>query len=148
MNNVVSLNEKRPVKVQLNAEELAASGQALRRIGEMPLPAKSAYWVGKTSKKILAAVAESAKDMQKRHYALVMEYGAEVMKDSPVVGEPPVPTGNFQVTPENNDAFQAAWNDMIAETVEVEVLPLSLDLFEGVKIIPADAAALDWLFVG
>lgn len=141
------MNEKQTIKVQLDSEQLVVAGQALRRIGEMQLSPKSAYWVGKTFKKMMKAVATSATDIQKTHHALVIKHGAEVMRDSDVVGEPPIPTGNFQVMPENNEVFQAAWSAMIAETVEVEVMPLSLALLDEIKITAADAAALDWLLV-
>ena len=91
--------------ISLTNDELLQSQAALKRLGEASLTPTAAYWVGKTFKRVDNWVKHTSKQLNKTHHDLVVKYGAEEILTT---GEAAVPTGRYQVLPENADVFAAA----------------------------------------
>lgn len=135
--------------ITLTHAELAGSQQALQRLSTLSLEPNTAYWIGKTLKKIAGKLSVVSKSLEKQRFDLIVSLGKKEMKDNPsgVVGDPQVPTGNYQVLPENEEKFAVMWQAILDSTVELEILPIDIGMLGDNKITPGDASALDWLLV-
>lgn len=136
------------VVVKLSIEELMQSQQALTNLGNLrPTSTGAAYWIGKAHKKAMKKIESLGRGLQKTRLQLVMAMGTEQTRPNDVVGEPPVPTGQWTVKAENEATFQEAWRKTMEAEVEVEIVPIALSLLPTGGLSIADCAALGWLLV-
>lgn len=112
--------------------DIWAAREPLAELVKEVLPVKTAYWLAKLARK----VAEHARDIEAVRVRLIREHGSADEK------------GNILVSPESEawPAFAAAFNELMAEQVELEGLPMekiALPSDNGLCVSAASLLALD-----
>ena len=121
------------MSIKITLEELLASRNVWKRLGEATLPVKTSYWVGKR----LKAVESELRDYDRHHNELVKQYGA------PVEGQP----GRLQVKPECMEEFIKLVTELQEIAVELPFEPFSISDLENAKLSVRDTVLLDKFLV-
>lgn len=103
-------------------------GSIARLLVAPNISAKVAYRATKFSKKL----AKEIDDLEEQRVALVRKYGVEE-------------NGNYRVPPSRLPEFEAEFNQLLEEEVEIPVLRISVDELEKAGLTMLDFANLDFL---
>lgn len=108
--------------------------RALTRLADIQLPVKSAYQVAK----LLRAVRVETQYGEEQRVKLIRELGVETK----------TPEGQqFTVTVENREDFARRMSELMKLAVEIQVVPLTLEMFGTVTVSASDLDALGSLLV-
>lgn len=116
--------------MQVTLANIYNGWQALAKLSTLDLPARKAYALARFMKD-----AGSEYDLvEKQRVNLVQRYGAQDEQ------------GNTHVPPANLEPFVAAFNELLAVTVEVYDPGLTIDDLDGAKLSAISFFSLSWLF--
>lgn len=103
---------------------------ALIALSAQPLPARTAYWLGRTLNSALSAV---------------QTYEAARVATCERYGSLNAATNHYEFSPEQAAEFNAELEQLLDEEVEITGHPLPLDQLGEARLSGADALALSWL---
>lgn len=116
--------------MQVTLANIYNGWQALAKLSALDLPARKAYALARFMKD-----AGSEYDLiEKQRVKLVERYGSQDEQ------------GNTHVPPANLEPFVAAFNELLAVTVEVYDPQITIDDLEGAKLSAISFFSLSWLF--
>ncbi len=137
------MKQDAPVIVTLTVNELHEALPAITNLVNSKFPIKTAYWLGKALSKVRNKIKKTTADMNEKHRELLLQMGKEATVPNEA-GEQ-VGTGNFSVPPENSKAYQAAYAELTATKVELEVTRININALGDIQFTASDTALLDWL---
>lgn len=119
------------IKVQLG--ELRNITEGLNEIGEVKLPIKTAYWIGRIAKKVHSEM----ETFEKIRLELIKKHA---LTDTD--GQPVIEDGQYQFG-DNRGEFEKEFMELATEEIEINVNPLKLDQFGGAEVEPTTLLRLD-----
>lgn len=135
--------------MQVKIETILNSRQELQQLLDLPLSAKTKYWVGRIANTAMSSTSEFQKEIDK----MIIARGEQLIVDPAtnnwrVVGvDEQLPAGaqtQWRVKPELMEEFNALAAPMAAKEVTLDFDKLSLDTF-GDTPISFDITKLEWL---
>lgn len=116
----------------VSLREIVEGMPALNTLSVQPLDTKTAYRISR----VLRAVNDEMKLFEEQRVALLDKFGTK--------GD-----GQYSFeTPEAREDFEREYKELLSVEVELHIASIKVDELTGIKIAPADLAALDWLIVG
>lgn len=114
-------------KVSLSVHKLLELQQALQKLAGLPFPANIALRIGR----LILKLNPEFEAVNQQRVKLCRQFGEE--KD-----------GKFIFPPEKAPKFEAAIQPLLEETIAIEVEPLEMWMFDGIKqLTPLDMMALE-----
>lgn len=125
--------------IKLKNSEIYNATHALIEMSQKPLPIKAAFAINKTLDKMKAAYKVIDELRQKELHL----HGKKDEDGKLVTGE----GGAVEfITPDDQDAFAAKWQELLEEETEVRVHQTTLDAFGDTQVTPALLDAFSFLF--
>lgn len=117
--------------IKLTLKDIVPMVNSLNTVMSLPLPAKDSYRLGIAAKMIQ----EKLIVYEKARYNLVTKYGEKVESENVI-----------RVKVENIDSFNKEIEELLAESVEINMNPIPIDKLEDSKINAIDMANLSPFF--
>ena len=116
-------------KVKMKLSEITETYNALNRILNAPITAKSAYRISRALSKVVSII----KDFDKAKQKLLEKYGDKQEKGGYKVPE----------SAEKKAALDDEFEDLLAQETELEIFPIPMNWLDEIRITPAELLALD-----
>ena len=117
--------------IKLTLKDIVPMVNSLNIVMSLPLPAKDSYRLGIAAKMIQ----EKLIVYEKARYNLVTKYGEKVESENVI-----------RVKVENIDSFNKEIEELLAESIEINMNPIPIDKLEDNKIYAIDMANLSPFF--
>ncbi len=117
--------------IKLTLKDIVPMVNSLNIVMSLPLPAKDSYRLGIAAKMIQ----EKLIVYEKARYNLVTKYGEKVESENVI-----------RVKVENIDSFNKEIEELLAESIEINMNPIPIDKLEDNKINAIDMANLSPFF--
>jgi hypothetical protein len=112
--------------------ELRNMGPSLRRLSSQPIPLKISYRLSKFIKK----TTEELSSVEEHRIKLIDQFGTKNEQ-----------SGFTTVLPEKEKEFQKAFFDLLNETVDIDIEPISVEDLGSIKLSVEDILNMDKIFV-
>lgn len=123
--------------MKITNEKLMASIPFLSEVGKLKLPAKTSYRVSKA----LRLLNTAAEDFERARITAAKNYALKDEEGNPIVDD----KGIIQML--NQVGFLHEMQELMAEEIEVPVLPVKLEDLGDQSVTVRALAELDWLIV-
>lgn len=117
--------------MQIKLGEIMNAKDAFFKLLSLPLPIKTSYRLSKAARKFDVEL----KIIEEKRNQLVMKYGEKNEQ------------GNTMVKQSEMGNFMKEFNDMLELSIEINIEPIDLSLFEDIKLSPLEIANLDKLII-
>jgi hypothetical protein len=115
-------------KVKITKRDAITATKALIQIGNTPVEDRTAYWLGRNYKKL----AKIEKDALDARNDIVKKYGKEDPKTGKWNIAPTIGTGEDELVNPALQKAEDAWNAILDEEIEVEIMKVNVSTFGNV----------------
>jgi hypothetical protein len=112
-------------KVKITKRDAITATKALIQIGNTPVEDRTAYWLGRNYKKL----AKIEKDALDARNDIVKKYGKEDPKTGKWNIAPTIGTGEDELVNPALQKAEDAWNAILDEEIEVEIMKVNVSGF-------------------
>lgn len=122
--------------MKIKVRQMLEANQAALEISRDKLPARASYWVAR----LLAKLRSEVEIAEGKRVELVKKHGEERKdKEGKVVG--------FLVPPAKMEEFRREYEPIAEDSIDIEIQPLNIGVFDGASIAPQHLMALEPLLV-
>ncbi len=105
--------------IEISLGEIEKCVKGINSIKDIPVPAKTGYWIGNLENKLESVI----KNIAKGKDSILKKHGTVLVKDGKEI------PGNYNLAPENISAYNEDINNFLEEKETIEFIKMKFELF-------------------